>query len=244
MVKFCLLVILVLISSFTCGQETVIYEGYPYGQEAYVGGNKQLYKDIHQVLLDNKFEKCIDSTQSYKVKLIVKQDASILFVKNSDSVYIHKNKCAYELSKQVLKYLTNWKAAEHKTGKLNAMYEFDFFPSDLFENYEENYIGIHIDKSIPQFPGGIEEFRKQFQKNFNTSDINFKGTIKSEIFFSIGLDGSLTNIIVKTNPYNSKFEKNILEAIKRIKGKWILPKSYSSQGKPYQMRFPISFNFE
>jgi len=224
-------------------QETVIYDAYPFGQEAYLGGKKQLYRDIHKALLENKIDKCKDSIQSYKVKLIVKQDASIVFVKNPDSIYINKNKCAYELSKNVLKYLKNWKAAEHKTGKLNAMYEFDFFPTDLFEEYEENYIGVHLDKNIPQFPGGITEFRNQFQKIFSYPNSDFKGLIKCEVYFMIGKDGLMTNLIVKSSPYNSDIEKSIINALQKMKKtKWILPKNYSSLKELYRARFPLSFN--
>lgn len=240
---FFLLTILVFYYQKFSAQETVIYDAYPYGQEAYLGGKKQLYKDIHQALSENKIEKCKDSTQSYKVKLIVKQDASILFVKNPDSAYINKNKCAYELSKNVLKYLKNWKAAEHKTGKLNAMYEFDFFPIDLFEDYDENYIGIHIDKNIPQFPGGLNEFRNQFQKAFKYPNSDFKGLIKCDVYFMIDKEGLMTNLIVKSSPYSSDIEKSVTNALQKLKkSKWILPNNYSSLKELYRVRFPVSFN--
>lgn len=226
-------------------QETVVYDAYPYGQEAYLGGKKQLYKEIHQALIENKIEKCKDSTQSYKVKVIVKQDASILFVKNPDSAYINKNKCAYELSKNVVKYLKNWKSAEHKTGKLNAMYEFDFYPSDLFDEYDVDYIGIHVDKNIPQFPGGIMEFRNQFQKVFNYPNSDFKGQIKCEVYFMIDKEGLMTNLIVKSSPYNPNFEKSITTALQKLKKtKWIIPNNYSSLKELYRVRFPVSFNFD
>jgi len=240
-----IILILILLNFCLSAQEPVIYDAYPYGQDAYLGGKKQLYKDIHQALWENKIEKCKDSTQSYRVKLIVKQDASILFVKNPDSVYINKNKCAYELSKNILKYLKNWKAAEHKTGKLNAMYEFDFFPIDLFEEYEENYIGIHIDKNIPQFPGGLFEYGNQFKKKFEyPSNIDFKGIIKCEVYFRIDRNGKSTNFIVKSLPYNSIVEQNILKAVQSIKTKWILPNNYSSFKELYRVRFPVSLSFD
>lgn len=82
---FILLAFLIFSVQFLFSQETVI-DQYPFGQEAYIGGKKQLYKDIHQALIENELEKCEDSEQNYRVKLIVKQDASILFVKNPDSV--------------------------------------------------------------------------------------------------------------------------------------------------------------
>jgi len=237
-------ILLFCINQFSA-QETVIYDAYPYGQEAYLGGKKQLYKEIHQALIENKIEKCTDSSQSYKVKLIVKQDTSVLFVKNTDSVYINKNKCAYELSKNVLKYLKNWKAAEHKIGKLNAIYEFDFYPSDLFEDYEENYMGVHIDKNIPQFPGGVMEFRNRFQKNFNFPNQDFKGLIKSEVYFMIDKEGFMTNLIVKSSPYNSSFEKSIITALQKLKKvKWIVPNNYSLREELYRVKFPITMNFD
>ncbi|OJX31186.1 MAG: hypothetical protein BGO86_04655 [Chryseobacterium sp. 36-9] len=228
---------------FSNAQETIIYDAYPYGQEAYLGGKKKLYNDIHHALINNKIQKCQDSAQSYKVKLIVKQDASILFVKNPDTTYINNNKCAYEMSKNVLKYLKDWKAAEHKTGKLNAIYEFDFFPIDLFDDYNENYIGIHIDKNIPQFPGGLNEFRNQFQKAYKYPNSDFKGLIKCDVYFMIDKEGLMTSLIVKSSPYNSDIEKSVTNALQKLKkSKWILPNNYSSLKELYRVRFPVSFN--
>jgi hypothetical protein len=237
------LAFLVFSSQFLFSQETIIYDQYPPLQEAYVGREKLLYKEIHDILIENKFQKCEDSTQSYRVKLIVKQDSSILFVKNPDSVYVEKNKCAYQLSKKVLPYLKNWRPAEHNKEKLNAIYEFNFTPSDLFENYNENYMGFFIDRNIPQFPGGINEFRKQFQNKFDPPFLGIK-YITGEIVFSINNDGKIVDIKVVTTPYNPKYEKGLITAIQKISTKWIIPKGYDYLKKPYHFRLPISFTFD
>lgn len=234
---------LVFFCNFLFSQETVIYDKYPFGQEAYIGGKKKLYYDLHKALIDNKLENCEDSKQNYRVKLIVKKDSSILFVKNPDSVYISKNKCAYELSKKALKYIHDWKPAEHKEGKLNAMYEFDFYPSDLFQDYDENYVGVHIDKTIPQFPGGVGEFRQQFQKLYKMPDVDFRGEIKCDTSFQIDKEGRLVNIFSKCNPKMPKVERNIIEALQKVKGRWTLPKEYLTKDELYRMRFPLNFHF-
>ncbi|WP_234109697.1 hypothetical protein [Chryseobacterium sp. R2A-55] len=222
-------------------QETVIYDQYPYGQEAYPGGKKQLYKDIHQAIIDNKIEKCANPIQKYRVKLIVQKDASVLFVKNPDSAYIESNKCAYDLSKNILKYLAKWKPAEYNREKLNAIYEFDIVPADLFDEFVDGYVGVGIDRNIPQFPGGLEEFRNKFMKFIEIPES--QGRMSCEVFFKINKEGQIVDLITKSSPYNAKLEQNIKNAIAKIKDRWILPKDYDSRTELFRYQLPLNFEF-
>lgn len=220
-------------------QETVIYDQYPYGQEAYSGGKKQLYMDIHQALIDHEIDKCENPNQKYTVKLIVQKDATVLFVKNPDSAYLESNKCAYELSKDVLKYLTKWKPAVHNKEKLNAIFEFDMVPRDLFDEFVDGYVGVGLDRNIPQFPGGIEAFRNKFMNLMEMPE--FQGRMSCEVFFKINKDGQIVDLITKSSPYSAMLEKNIKNAIANIKDKWILPKDYDSRTELFRYQLPLNF---
>ena len=81
-----------LIFSFKIYSQTDVYDAYPPGQEAYVGGEIQLNKDLHKIMIEKKLEPCEDVKQIYTADLIVKSDSTIIMIKNQDSIYIKKNK--------------------------------------------------------------------------------------------------------------------------------------------------------
>ncbi|MGS0747817.1 hypothetical protein [Halpernia sp. GG3] len=43
-----------------------------------------MYKDLHKNLVEHNFEKCKDTLQHFKVALIIKKDASISIIRNTD----------------------------------------------------------------------------------------------------------------------------------------------------------------
>ena len=227
-------------SIFLFSQQNGIYL-YPAGQEAYIGGKQELYKDLHKSLIEHHFEKCKDTLQNFKLAIIVKKDATISLIRNTDdSLKIEQNKCAYDLSKKVLPYLKNWKPSIYQNQKTAAIYEFDFIPKDLFENYQEGYIGIMLDKNQVHFPGGINEFRNSISKAFDSSGLDFKDKFNSEIKFSINNTGEMVNVNVISTPYNSYFEKHIISAMKKIKTKWVVPANYDFSKKPFNFTFRLS----
>ncbi|MGS0747816.1 hypothetical protein [Halpernia sp. GG3] len=153
-----------------------------------------------------------------------------------------ENKCAYDLAKKVLPYLKNWKPAIYQNQKTAAIYEFDFIPNDLFENYEEDYIGIPIQKNQVRFPGGINEFRNKFSKEFNLSGLDSNEKINCQIKLSVNGKGEMFDISANSTPHNSDFEKSLLSALKKIKTKWIIPKGYDLSKKPFN--FTLNFNLQ
>jgi hypothetical protein len=236
------LAILVLYFQKFSAQETVIYDAYPYGQEAYLGGKQELYKDFHNVLTKNNYESCSNKDEEMYIKIIVKNDNKISLVKNPDTAYINQNKCTYNLIKKVLPEMRGWKSAEYKGQKLNAIYEFNVFPDDLFEDYKYGYIGISEKRTMPEFQdGGIKRFRQAFTNVFKMPEEDFFGTLNFSVSFVIDIDGSMTNIDVISIKKMPSFERNIVSAIKKIKGKWTPGKI---RGIPVKTRFnlPLTFN--
>ena len=235
---------LIFFSLFVFSQQNGIYL-YPTNQEAYSGGKEKLYSHLHKNLIEHHFEKCADTLQNFKLAIIVKKDASISLIKNTDdSLKIVQNKCAYDLAKKVLPYLTNWKPSIYQNQKTAAIYEFDFIPNDLFENYEEGYIGVALQKNQVHFPGGIDQFRNIFTKELKIPSSDFNGLIKSDISFNVNSEGEIFDVKVISNPYNSQFEKNIISALKKIKTKWVVPKNYDLSKKPFIVTMPLNLKSE
>ncbi len=50
---------------------------YLHGQESYQGGEKEFYKDFHQLLLHKKFKLCDNKNELYLLKVIVSEDGSV-----------------------------------------------------------------------------------------------------------------------------------------------------------------------
>ena len=54
--------------------------------------------------------------------------------------------------------------------------------------------------TIPEFPGGISEFRKEFANNFDTSALQkVKGQVSTIVYFSIETDGKILQVFAQGN---------------------------------------------
>lgn len=187
-------------------------------------------------MIDKKLQPCEDIKQNYKVDLIVKSDSTITLIKNSDTLYIKQNKCAYEMVKKALPYLENWIPARYKEQNLNAIYTFDFSPDDIFFENEE-----------AEFPGGLNEFRNKFTDNLMSSissiDNEYKGKYTFVINFTINEVGRTENIQVTSNDSNNNLLKNAENVMRKINDKWKPAKIHGVYVK-YRMRIPFILNFE
>jgi hypothetical protein len=222
-----------LIFSFKIYSQTDVYDAYPPGQEAYVGGEIQLNKDLHKIMIEKKLEPCEDVKQIYTADLIVKSDSTIIMIKNQDSIYIKKNKCAYDLAKKTLPYIDKWVPAKHNGNNLNAIYRFDFIPDDI---YYEN--------TPAEFPNGIGEFRNKFMQNFNSQNIDgYLGKYSFDINFTVNEFGLIENIDVVSNRRDKKLVKMIESALKNVKEKWT-PAKVHGVFVESKMRLPFIFHFE
>ncbi len=101
--------------------------------------------------------------------------------------------------------------------------------AEIVENPNQIYTAVEV---MPDYPGGINEFRKFVSKNYDTSDIGraLKGQVVVQ--FVVEPDGSLTNFkILKDLGYGTG--DRAIKAIKRAK-KW---KPGNQNGKPVRVLF-------
>ena len=94
---------------------------------------------------------------------------------------------------------------------------------------------------IPEFPGGINEFRKKFMKGFKSDKIKEKGLVKTLVTFVIEKDGSI--IEVKALGGSQSFNDESIRAIKKIKEKWI-PAELKGEKVKYSFRMPLTMSFD
>lgn len=94
----------------------------------------------------------------------------------------------------------------------------------------------------PEFPGGINEFRKIFKENFNSNAINISNaTLTTTIYFVVEIDGSVNRI--KAMGENEEFNNEAERTIKSISNKYE-PANVNNHTVRYLMRFPLTMNFK
>lgn len=100
----------------------------------------------------------------------------------------------------------------------------------------------YIDKvdTMPEFPGGINEFRSLISKRFNTAVLSkINGTVKSQVKFSIDIDGNIKTVTATGD--SQILNKEMERVINSIKKKW-KPAMYSNQPVKYWFTIPFTMN--
>lgn len=94
----------------------------------------------------------------------------------------------------------------------------------------------------PEFPGGMNEFRKKFSENFDTTPLKVSNaTLKTTIYFVVETDGNVNRI--KAVGDNEDFNKEAERTIKSMNTKYE-PAKVNNMAVRYLMRFPLSMNFK
>ncbi len=94
----------------------------------------------------------------------------------------------------------------------------------------------------PEFPGGMNEFRKKFSENFDTTPLKVSNaTLKTTIYFVVEPDGNVNRI--KAVGDNEDFNKEAERTIKSMNAKYE-PAKVNNMAVRYLMRFPLSMNFK
>ncbi|MFP3592229.1 energy transducer TonB [Chryseobacterium sp. SIMBA_038] len=235
-----ILILLMLISLIYNAQQ--IIDKYPHGIESYKGGNKQFYKDFHDILVEKNIKPCENKNEYYAIDVAIYPDSTIKFVKDDDTLSIQKNKCAYEVTREVFKYLKGWNPLVVDEKQYTAISRHMIFPDYLFEKYKEDY-DIKDYYKLPEFiDGGINGFRQKLTKVFNSSAIK-SGYFQVVVTFEIDENGNMEKPYLTKESENKSFNKEALNSVGRIKGKW---KPATLHGIPIRSKFnlPLTMSFE
>ena len=94
----------------------------------------------------------------------------------------------------------------------------------------------------PEFPGGMNEFRKKFSENFDATPLKASdATLKTTIYFVVETDGTVNRIIAVGD--NDEFNKEAERALKSIKTKYA-PAKVNNLVVRHILRMPLSMNFK
>lgn len=220
--------------------EAQILDEYPEKQDFYKGGMTAFYKEAHDYLINNKFKEC-DESQIYQPRILVTKDAVVKLITDNDTLNIAKNKCAHDLSIEIIKNLKNWKPAEVKGMKIGAISEFIFYPKDVMSNFKVNYNAVNFTRYAQYPDGGFRAFDRDFHDNFMAlfGDYHINGSINLE--FYISENGSIINPRIYPTIDDKNFNVAFLRTLSRLKKKWN-PALYSNIPIKQRMTFPLNFS--
>ena len=219
-----------------------IYEQYPAGQTDYIGGNVQFYKDFHQVLIDKKLQPCENKNEAFSFRIVVYPDKKIKYIKSEDSESLEKNKCAFELTKEVAKYLTGWNPAIVDGNKVAAVTSFWIIPHELFQELPQGYDPIN-DMEMATYEGGINNFRKKVFQSIDLSRFTFTGTFRLEVTFIVETDGKMSDVQLAQSTGLKAFDDMVIKSISQIRNKWT-PGSIHGIPVRYRFRLPLAFKMD
>ncbi|MCW4451526.1 energy transducer TonB [Kaistella sp. BT6-1-3] len=219
-----------------------IYEQYPAGQTDYIGGNVQFYKDFHQVLKDKKLQPCENKNEAFSFRIVVYPDKKIKYVKSEDAESLEKNKCAFELTKEVAKYLTGWNPAVVDGNKVAALTSFWIIPHELFQELPQGYDPIN-DMEMATYEGGINNFRKKVFQSIDLSRFTFTGTFRLEVTFIVETDGKMSDVQLAQSTGLKAFDDMVIKSISQIRNKWT-PGNIHGIPVRYRFRLPLAFKMD
>ena len=219
-----------------------IYDKYPTGQTDYIGGNVQFYKDFHQVLKNKKLQPCENKKEAFTFRIVVYPDKKIKYVKSEDAESLEKNKCAFELTKEVAKYLTGWNPAVVDGNKVAAVTSFWIIPHELFQELPQGYDPVN-DMEMATYEGGINNFRKKVFQSIDLSRFTFTGTFRLEVTFIVETDGKMSDVQLAQSTGLKAFDDMVIKSISQIRNKWT-PGSIHGIPVRYRFRLPLAFTMD
>ncbi|WP_027376931.1 M56 family metallopeptidase [Kaistella palustris] len=96
---------------------------------------------------------------------------------------------------------------------------------------------------LPQFPGGINEFRTLIATNFNTTVLTgFKGLLRTTVFVDIDSEGRMSNI--RSEGDNEIFNREAERSLNSIKDQLWTPAQEKGRAVPYVFKLPLTMQFE
>lgn len=245
MIKKVTFFISLLLSSLQVFGQEVMKE-FPLGQHSYEGGDVQFYKDFHQIVLEKGLKPCENKNEFHLLQLVVYENATVKYVKTESSNESPiQNKCAFELSLEVIKYMDKWKPATFDTIKKPAITSFFIFPDALFDKYELGYLPQNYNDKAEfgnreGLSGGVNAFRAEVGRNVDLRGFIWNKPFKLVVTFVVNREGKIEQLKLDESSGNEEFDNRILDGIRSIRKKWN-PGKIHCQPVNYRFRLPLNF---
>lgn len=241
MKKMILSLLIVILTNILLVAQTEILDDYPPTQHFYQKGELNFLKDLQKVALENDLKPCENPEEHYQPKWIVKQDSTIVFIKDMDTINIQKNKCAFDFTKNVFKYLEGWNPVFYNQKTYAAIATYDINPSDIFKLQINDDLKPNFTRA--EYRGGDTAFRIGVERLINPIFDRNHLTLNNQditIRFKVSKLGMVKEIkIYPQIPF--RIEDEILAAVQQDLKKW---KPAMLNGIAVEQQFQINLHFE
>ncbi|WP_379967934.1 energy transducer TonB [Epilithonimonas sp. UC225_85] len=220
------------------------YPDFPKDQHSYLGSYPEFFKDFHKILIDKNLKPCENKKEFFNASILIKSENSAELL-DLDSTGLQKNKCSFELTKEVIKYMDKWMPAKIDEKEVPAIKRIPVYPDDLFENYKEGY--NFVDTYYEKTDFNIAELRKEVVKKINLNGFGFKGKGKLTVItkFTINYLGKLDDLKIENSSGSQRLDEMIMDAIKQtqINKHWKPAKTHEMPINSY-FSFPITVSVD
>lgn len=231
-IKTFLLLFLIVINTLLNAQNQ--YPDFPRNQHSYLGGDKAFFKDFHTILIEKKMKPCENKNEHPYISFLIESSNSVK-VLDLEGKKMEENKCTFQLTKEVVKYMDKWIPAKTQGKETIAVKKYFICPDNLFDNYKEGYIdaeNTNFDKDI---------FRKEVVKHIDLSRLKLKEPLKIDTKFRVNISGKIDNIIIEKSSGSKDFDDIIVNAI-QIANKELQWKPGIFLGQPVNLYFKMPFS--
>ncbi|MBP3839816.1 MAG: TonB family protein [Chryseobacterium sp.] len=230
---------LLFISTFlSCQTQLITFTN---DQHSYLVGKTNFYKDFQKVLLEKKLKPCDNKNEFLSAYVVVlENDTAVLY--DPEKLQKSENKCAREITKEVVKNMPGWVSAKIDGSPKAAVEQYYIYPDAFFNNFKAGYNAEDL-IVLPTFEGGIDAFRKEVMKRTDPQDfyVKGKGKVTVTVLFVLDEKGEMENLKLENSSGLKEYDEMILRSIKKIKNKW---KPATLHGVPvrFKFRMPMSFS--
>ena len=204
--KIKILFTLLLAVLFSCIKAQTEYPKFPRDQYSYEGGDKEFFKDFHKILIEKNLKPCENKNEHPYISFLIKSKNSVEILDLEDKK-LQENKCSFQLTKEVVKYMDKWIPAKIDGKETTAAKTFFICPDDLFSNFKPGY----IDAENTDFDK--ETFRKEVVKNIDLSHIKLNRKLTVYTKFRINTQGKIDDIKIEQSSESQIFDQMIIKAI-------------------------------
>lgn len=204
----------------------------PEDTSPYEGGPVQFYKDLNDVLIKNNFKPCNNRPSEMFLADIE--------IENGEGKIVNKKfneDCVTELFLKAFQEVNKLKKWSDTSGK-QKRFSILFYPIDYFAGFKEGYTTEGLKKEA-QFPGGIEEFKRELGHNVKKQKIKNASGLKVKIRFKVNQEGILNNIYVESGELDLSDKEKIVKAVEKIDKKWT-PETF--RGQPLISSYQLSLS--
>jgi TonB family protein len=183
---------------------------------------------------------CENKNEYFTAFILIRTDNTVQILENESS---KKNKCSYDLTKEVIQSMDKWIPAKIDEKSQATIARISLYVDDLFDKYKDGYL---LTDYLKYTDFNISSFRKDVFKYIDYSDFVVKSgkePLRLKLSFTIDENGEMNDLKINKSSGLPEFDDMVLSAVKKVvkKKKWEPAKIH---GMPIKSVFNFPFAFQ